>query len=409
MRTILFLICTFLSIQFCFGQSTETFYKKGDSLYKAKDFKNAAINYGAGIKSQDKDADISKYWRAAGAWALANAADSAFQLLSFIEKSDKVSQPDVKSIETDKDLNFLHADKRWKPFIDKFNAKAISNYHVEELIYGRKDGVALTLLHLTPNKNARGKALVYVIASNWISSYQAAERMIRPSYTSLERGYSVFLVVVGSQPRYAMPDEIEDVKRAVRYIRYNAKQLKIDPDHLGIQGGSAGGHLSLAVAMADDKIDSTAQDHVNRMSSRVQAAAVLYPPTDCLNWGKAGANMINMRDLQLFSGVYGAFDFRIWNNTNKTYDHITDTSARNKIGKEISPIYFITPDDPPVFIIHGDADIVVPLQQSTSFIAKLKEAGVPNNFIIKKGAGHNPNDMIPEVNQFLDWFDKYLK
>lgn len=409
MRLILLLVCSFLTAQSCIGQSAEAVYKKGDSLYKAKDFKNAAIGYSAVIKSQGKDADISMYWRAASAWALANAVDSAFHMLSFIEKSDKVSQPDVKTMESDKALNLLHTDKRWKPLIDNILARAIANYNVEELIYGRKDGVALTLLHLSPNKNVRGKALIYVIAGNWISSYQAAERMIRPSYAALERGYSVFLVVVGSQPRYAMPDEIEDVKRAVRYIRYNAKQLKIHPDYIGIQGGSAGGHLSLAVAMADEKIDSTAQDPVNRMSSRVQAAAVLYPPTDCLNWGKTGANMVNMRDLQLFSGVYGAFDFRTLNNATKTYDYITDTSARNKIGKEISPIYFITPDDPPVFIIHGDADLVVPLQQSISFIAKLKESGVPNNFIIKKGAGHNPNDMIPEVNQFLDWFDKYLK
>jgi len=51
----------------------------------------------------------------------------------------------------------------------------------------------------------------------------------------------------------------------------------------------------------------------------------------------------------------------------------------------------------------------VPLQQSQTIIAKFKEAGVPNNFIIKKGAKHNFSDMEPEVKQFADWFDKYLK
>ena len=85
------------------------------------------------------------------------------------------------------------------------------------------------------------------------------------------------MVVLGSQPRYAIPDQVDDLKRAVRYIRYNAKQLGIDPDHIGIEGGSAGGHLSLIIATADDKINENASDPVDRVSSRVQAAAVLFP------------------------------------------------------------------------------------------------------------------------------------
>jgi acetyl esterase/lipase len=249
------------------------------------------------------------------------------------------------------------------------------------------------------------------MAGNWFSFFEWAESkdMIEVSKTLYtQRGYTVFEVVVASQPRYAIPDEINDLKRAIRYIRYNAKQLGIDPDHIGIEGGSAGGHLSLAVATADDKIDMASADPVDHVSSRVQAVAVLYPPTDFLNWGPLG-NIINARGLQLQAGVYGAFDFRKFNDSTKTYDFISDTAARNKIGREISPLYFVSPDDPPVFIIHGDADPVVPLQQSQTIIAKFKEAGVPNNFIIKKGAKHNFDDMQPEVKQFADWFDKYLK
>ncbi|MBK9569212.1 MAG: alpha/beta hydrolase fold domain-containing protein [Chitinophagaceae bacterium] len=64
----------------------------------------------------------------------------------------------------------------------------------------------------------------------------------------------------------------------MRYIRYNAGKFGIDPDHIGITGGSAGGHLSLAVATADDKMNPTAPDPVDRVSSRVQAIAVLFPP-----------------------------------------------------------------------------------------------------------------------------------
>lgn len=282
----------------------------------------------------------------------------------------------------------------------------------EEIIYGRKDGVALTMLELKPAANTKGKAIIRVIAGSWFSSYANAISkgnldISKNMYN--ENGYTVFEVIVGSQPRFAIPDQISDVKRAVRYIRYNAKTFGIDPDHIGIEGYSAGGHLSLAVATADEKIDTASKDPVDHVSSRVQAAAVLFPPTDFLNWSPFG-NIVNSKELLLANSVYGAMDFKKWNNKTKTYDAISDTAERNKIGKEISPIYSITPDDPPILIIQGDADPLVPLQQSQIFIAKLKEAGVVHNYIIKKGGKHNFDDMQPEVGkEFPGWFDKYLK
>ena len=409
MKKTLFLLCCFLTAQFSFAQSADVLYKKGDSLYKAKDYKNAAMAYSAGIKMQGKGIDENNYWRAASRFALANIPDSAFYFLNLLSKSANISQGDVSGLEADKDLNSVKTDKRWKPVMDKLMTKATSNYKLDEVIYGRKDGVALTMLHIKPRTKANGKTIVWVIAGSWFSSYQQAERTIRPSAMFLDKGFTVFLVILGSQPRYAIPDEIEDVKRAVRYIRYNATQWQINPNQIGITGGSAGGHLSLAVAMANDKIDSMATDPVNRVSSRVQAAAVLYPPTDCLNWGAPGLSFVNNKTIQTANSVFGAFDFTKWNELTATYDHITDTAARNKIAKEMSPIYYVSADDPPIFIIHGDADKTVPLQQSETFVARLKEAGIENKFIIKKGGVHNPATMLPEFLDFADWFEKELK
>ena len=292
------------------------------------------------------------------------------------------------------------------------NLQAQNTPAFEEIIYGRKDGVALTMLELKPAGNAKGKAIIHVVAGSWFSSYAQATSKANLETTKqlyLDRGYTVFEVIVGSQPRFAIPDQISDVKRVVRYIRYNAKTFGIDPDHIGIEGYSAGGHLSLAVATADEKIDTASKDPVDHVSLRVQAVAVLFPPTDFLNWAPFG-NIINNKAILLPNGVFGAVDFKKWNNKTKTYDEISDTAERNKIGREISPIYSITSDDPPVFIIHGDADPVVPLQQSQTIIAKFKEAGVINNYIIKKGGKHNFDDMQPEVStEFPQWFDKYLK
>lgn len=409
MKKILFILFYFLTVKVAFAQSANEMYIKADSFMKAKVYAAAANAYEAGIKSEGKEADITQYWLAAKAWALANESQNAIKQLEVMTKSNLLSPGDVNTIEADKDLALLHSDKKWKSIIEELRGKANSNYQIDELIYGRKDGVALTMLHLKPKGKSNGKSLIWVMAGNWISSYRQAERSVRPSSMYLDKGFNVFLVILGSQPRYAIPDEISDLKRAIRFIRYNAGKFKIDPNKFGIHGGSAGGHLSLCVAMADDKIDAAATDPVDRVSSRVQAAAVLYPPTDCLNWGVTGGNMIGMGDLLKAAGVYGAFDFRIWNSKTRTLDFVKDSSERNKIGREISPIYAITPDDPPVFIIHGDADKTVPIQQSKTFIDKLNQAGVPNKFIIKPGGDHNPKDMMPELNEFVDWFDKNLK
>jgi acetyl esterase/lipase len=290
--------------------------------------------------------------------------------------------------------------------------QAQNNLPFAEIIYGRKDGVALTMLQLKPAATSKSKAIVMVIAGSWNSSYYQATRSetmtdLKNLYTN--KGFTVFEVIVGSQQRFAIPDQIEDVKRAVRYIRYNANKLGVDPAHIGITGYSAGGHLSLAVATADEKIDSASDDPIDHVSSRVQAVAVLFPPTNFLNWDGAGFNLINTINLQRHAQVSGAFDFRKWNDSTRSYDPISDTTERNKIGKDISPFYLVSSDDPPVFIIHGDADKVVPLGQSEAIIAQFKKAGVPNNFIIKKGIGHSIDDMHPEMNQFTDWFEKYLK
>src|SRR5262245_33308053 len=98
---------------------------------------------------------------------------------------------------------------------------AQNNQTFQEIIYGRKDGIALTMLELKPTGKSNGKAIIRVIAGNWLSSYEWASStdVLEISKTLyIDKGYTVFEVIVGSQPRYAIPDEINDVKRAVRYI-----------------------------------------------------------------------------------------------------------------------------------------------------------------------------------------------
>jgi len=410
MRNSILLLCSFLFTQLSFGQNAADLYKTGDSLYKARDYKNAAKTFNAGISMQNNNAAISRYRTAAGYWAMANIPDSAFYLLETISKSGKLTKVDWQRIEYGADFIPIQKDKRWEKALDNIRKQSEKNsYPQEEFIYGRKDGIALTLVCIKPKVKTNGKAIIYVVSGSWFSSYNGIEVSREAAEQFLAKGYTVFAVMHGSQPRYAIPDAVSDIKRAVRYIRYNAGKFGIDPNHIGITGTSAGGHLSLVIATADDKINPVAPDPVDRVSSRVQAVAVLFPPTDLLNWGGPGFNLLNAKEPLKMVKTWGAADFRVWNDKFALYEEVTDTAARNKIGRENSSIYFVSPDDPPVFIIHGDADPTVPLQQSQAIIARFNEAGVPNRFVIKKGGKHNGDQMNPEWQEFVDWFDKYLK
>ena len=406
MKNFISFILTFFLIKFSFAQTPTEFFYKGDSLYGAKDFKNAAIAYSAGIRGKGKDAMSFRYTSCAAMWSLAGVPDSAFHYLDIISKSDKVSPGEVDGIKNDDAFNPIKKDTRWQPIIEKLNVQAQNNsFPQEELIYGRKDGMALTMIWIKPKIKANGKAIICVQSGAWVSLFSGTELL--QSY--LKKGYSVYAVMHGSQPRYAIPDAVNDLKRAVRYVRYNADKFGIDPKYIGITGYSSGGHLSLTIAMADTKIDSLSSDPVDRVSSRVQAVAVLYPPTDFLNWGKDNFDILQDKSLIKNVRIGEAFNFRNYDRRARTLNTISDSVQKNKIMKGISPIYSITSDDPPVFIIHGDADGIVPLQQSEAFIAKLKAAGVANKLIIKKGVGHGVEDMFPEFYQFSDWFDKYLR
>src|SRR5436189_2576826 len=112
---------------------------------------------------------------------------------------------------------------------------------IEDVVYGRKFGTALTLDVFQPEK-PNNCGILFMVSGGFFSSHEA----INPGFyhALLERGYTVFAVVHGSQPRFIIPEIEQDIHRAVRYVRHNAAQFDIKPDKLGITGGSAGGHLS---------------------------------------------------------------------------------------------------------------------------------------------------------------------
>lgn len=274
----------------------------------------------------------------------------------------------------------------------------------EDVVYGRKFGTALTMDVLAPKTNKNGLGVIFVVSGGWFSAHEAINIAFTQPF--LARGYTVFAVVHGSQPKYTIPEILQDMNRAVRFIRAHAKEYDIDADRLGVYGGSAGGHLSLMQGLAGDAGRPDAKDEVERQSSRVRAVACFYPPTDFLNYGKDGELALGTGVLE---GFKAPFDFQEMDPARKTFVPIVDESERRRIGRSISPIYHVSSDDPPVLIIHGDADKLVPIQQAERLVARLNDAKVPAQLVVKRGAGHGWPDLVKDLETMVEWFDGYLK
>ena len=188
--------------------------------------------------------------------------------------------------------------------------------HDVDVIYGRKDGVALTMDVIQPHK-PNGRGVIFVVSGGWFSAHNfTAQTLLAFNGELIDRGYTVLAVVHGSQPRYAIPDAVSDVNRAVRYIQTNAARWNVDPDRLGIVGGSAGGHLSLCIGLNPEKPDPDSnpksKDPVDRASGRVRAVAAWFPPTDFLNYGEPGKNalgrgVLDLRDLLYYASTVAFF------------------------------------------------------------------------------------------------------
>jgi acetyl esterase/lipase len=222
--------------------------------------------------------------------------------------------------------------------LQELPAQTKPTFSQQEVIYGHKDGMALTMEVLTPKTNANHKAIIFVVSGRWFSTRDWLASAIQQSEAFLQRGYTGFAVTHSSQPNYTVPEVIPDIERAVRFVRFHAKQYGINPDFLGITGGSAGGHLSLVVATADDTVDPNAKDPVDQVSSRVQAVACFFPPTDFVNYGKAGANVVVNKTVLDGAKVHAALRFTKWDSTLQYFVPITNLEKRTQIVKQISPI-----------------------------------------------------------------------
>jgi acetyl esterase/lipase len=189
-------------------------------------------------------------------------------------------------------------------------------------------------------------------------------------------------------PKYQFPAAIHDVKAAVRWLRANAKQYKVDPARIGVTGGSAGGHLAqfLGVTGAVKQFEGTGGNA--EQSSRVACVVNYYGPSDFTkSYGKS---------------VDAAEVLPLWLGGNLEH-------ARHK-HILASPLYWVTPDAAPTLCIHGTEDKYVAHEQAVWLVDKLKASGVEAELLTLDGAGHGfkGKDAEKAEKAMLAFFAKHL-
>jgi acetyl esterase/lipase len=259
---------------------------------------------------------------------------------------------------------------------------------IADVVYGHKDGMALTFDVVKPKANPNGAAVIFMVSGGWVSTYSPPEQMARRFQELLNKGFTVIAVRHGSSPKYFIPEIVADVRRAVRFIRFNAKCWGVDANRLGVFGGSAGGHLSLVLGTASDNGDPNAKEDFLKESDRVAAVVAYFPPVDLR---------------PIVRGVNPQL-------TGKTGDRFPALNFEKEKAPDYSPIVHVSSDDPPTLLIHGDKDDLVPVSNSKVIYEAFQKNNVKTQLIIIEGAGHGfrGDDAKRASAAMVSWFEQTL-
>lgn len=221
-----------------------------------------------------------------------------------------------------------------------------------------------------PQADRPTPAIVYIHGGGW----RAGSKNTIPAWlkTFVEDGQ---MAVVSVEYRFTdvatHPAQINDCLRAIQFIRHNATTWNIDSSRIGVTGGSAGGHLSAYVALHDDAAQPDSDDPVKRQSSRVTCAVSFAGPTDWSLLSTIDHRHPAYRQLIGYRPGTPAADLA------------------SSLLKDVSPISFVSQDDPPIMQVHGDNDDIVPIEHASNLHRKLEAARVTSELVVIPGGNHS--------------------
>ena len=268
-------------------------------------------------------------------------------------------------------------------------------------IMQQKEGAELKLAtgQDTPNEEGRHPLLVWIPGGGWRGADK--NQMLGEMVQFVNAGYIVASIYYRSSAQGHYPDQIIDVKTAIRFLRAHADKYDIDPDRIGVFGRSAGGHLaSLAAMNEDDHTDGEWQGY----SSKVQCCCDMFGPVDML------ANML------MEEKKFDDPKFR-WHKLEDTHGGALlggDPATMKERAAAASPVNHVNPNMCPILILHGDADPIVPTNVSSDiFWRKIEEAGLTDRaeYYVVMNGGHGSRefwqDSVKEL--MIAFFDRHLK
>lgn len=216
----------------------------------------------------------------------------------------------------------------------------------------------------------------------------------RESYDALcvklaERGYVAATMTYRLAPKFQFPAAVHDTKAAVRFLRANAATYKLNPDKLGVTGGSAGGHLAQFLGVTANVPQFEGTGGHPEQSSRVTCVVNVYGPSD---FTKSYGKSVDAHEV-----------LPLWFGGN------LDTHRALHI--QASPLYWVTPNAAPTLCIHGTEDKYVAHEQAVWLVDKLKAATVEADLLTLEGAGHGFKGADAEKAEkaLFEYFDKRLK
>jgi acetyl esterase/lipase len=229
-----------------------------------------------------------------------------------------------------------------------------------DVVYGDAGNRPLKLDIYRP-QSPNGAAVLIVHGGGW--SRGSKDMLLEASSALARQGFVVLAQEYRLTGEAPFPANIHDVKRAIRWAKTNAAELKFDPDRLCLEGHSAGAHLVLLAAGTPGDARLDPPEGMNGVSGTAAAVCAIYPPT-----------LFHMGDAR----PSGALPARV----------LPGADASEEAAALASPIEHVTPDLPPVMLLHGDADKVVPVSASRRYEERVRAVGGKCDLHIYAGLPH---------------------